>query len=115
MDWALIILILSAENYLEMIENVTRQMDVAYENYQRNDEKSDEGLVPMLRTGMIALQLLPSNCLAGVVVFTDGCTDVYVDQEMIFEPKMTNFRKNFLRNFSTLVREVRKFYSNRKF
>ena len=74
----------SAENYLEMIENVTRQMDVAYENYQRNEEKSDEGLVPMLRTGMIALQLLPSNCLAGVVVFTDGCTDVYVDQEMIF-------------------------------
>ena len=71
---------LSAENYLEMIENVTRQMDLAYENYQRNEEKSDEGLVPMLRTGMIALQLLPSNCLAGVVVFTDGCTDVYVDQ-----------------------------------
>ena len=34
----------------------------------------------MLRTGMVALQLLPSNCLAGVVVFTDGCTDVYVDQ-----------------------------------
>ena len=76
---------LSAENYLEMIENVTRQMDVAYENYQRNEEKSDEGLVPMLRTGMIALQLLPSNCLAGVVVFTDGCTDVYVDQERIMK------------------------------
>ena len=33
----------------------------------------------MLRTGMIALQLLPSNCLAGIVVFTDGCTDVYGD------------------------------------
>ena len=76
---------LSAENYLEMIENVTRQMDLAYENYQRNEEKSDEGLVPMLRTGMIALQLLPSNCLAGVVVFTDGCTDVYVDQDRILK------------------------------
>ena len=74
-----------------MIENVTRQMDVAYENYQRNEEKSDEGLVPMLRTGMIALQLLPSNCLAGVVVFTDGCTDVYVDQEMIFALKYQIF------------------------
>ena len=68
-----------------MIENVTRQMDLAYENYQRNEEKSDEGLVPMLRTGMIALQLLPSNCLAGVVVFTDGCTDVYVDQDRILK------------------------------
>ena len=37
----------------------------------------DEGLVPMLRTGMLALQLLPSNCLAGIVIFTDGCSDVY--------------------------------------
>ena len=37
----------------------------------------------MLRTGMIALQLLPSNCLAGIVVFTDGCTDVYGDLRKI--------------------------------
>ena len=31
----------------------------------------------MLRTGMLALQLLPSNSLAGIVIFTDGCCDVY--------------------------------------
>ena len=31
----------------------------------------------MLRTGMVALQLLPSNSLAGIVIFTDGCCDVY--------------------------------------
>ena len=74
-----------------------------------------EGLVPMLRTGMIALQLLPSNCLAGVVVFTDGCTDVYVDQEMIFALRIFLIRirfwfilEFFLRKRSFLARKRKK-------
>ena len=37
----------------------------------------------MLRTGMLALQLLPSNCLAGIVIITDGCTDVYSTETAI--------------------------------
>ena len=68
--------LLSESTFDDMVASIESQMNTAYENYDSNSG-CDEGLVPMLRTGMIALQLLPSNCLAGIVVFTDACTDVY--------------------------------------
>ena len=68
--------LLSSTTCEDMFSSIERQMNTAFENYDSNSG-CDEGLVPMLRTGLIALQLLPSNCLAGIVVFTDACTDVY--------------------------------------
>ncbi|KAJ7332849.1 hypothetical protein JRQ81_015029 [Phrynocephalus forsythii] len=37
---------------------------------------ADVGLVSMIRQGILALQLLPSNCSAGIIVITDGVTSV---------------------------------------
>ena len=68
--------LLSQRTYDDMLASIERQLNTAFENYDCN-AGCDEGLVPMLRTGLIALQLLPSNCLAGIVVITDACTDVY--------------------------------------
>uniref|UniRef100_UPI00398E855C KICSTOR complex protein SZT2 n=1 Tax=Pristiophorus japonicus TaxID=55135 RepID=UPI00398E855C len=37
---------------------------------------SDMGLVNMIRNGILALQLLPSNSSAGIIIITDGVTSV---------------------------------------
>lgn len=37
---------------------------------------ADVGLVSMVRQGILALQLLPSNSSAGIIIITDGVTSV---------------------------------------
>jgi len=76
--------LLTEESVPELYRSIESQINVAFEVVKHaadsgtgNYQGSDEGLVPMLKTAILALQLLPSNCLAGIVIFTDGCSDVY--------------------------------------
>eukprot|EP00062_Callorhinchus_milii_P003247 gi/632940344/ref/XP_007885267.1/ PREDICTED: protein SZT2 [Callorhinchus milii] len=54
--------------------------DVYYEQPSRKMTfsmvTSDMGLVNMIRNGILALQLLPSNSSAGIIIITDGVTSV---------------------------------------
>ncbi|XP_072918888.1 KICSTOR complex protein SZT2 isoform X4 [Hemitrygon akajei] len=54
--------------------------DVLYDHSSRKIAfsmvTSDMGLVNMIRNGILALQLLPSNSSAGIIIITDGVTSV---------------------------------------
>ncbi|XP_032884732.1 KICSTOR complex protein SZT2 isoform X1 [Amblyraja radiata] len=59
------------------------QGDTADVFYDQSSQKipfsmvtSDMGLVNMIRNGILALQLLPSNSSAGIIIITDGVTSV---------------------------------------
>ena len=57
----------------------------------------------MLRTGMLALQLLPSNSIAGIVIFTDGCSDIYsLETSMMMREGHVRAMGNMLRGESNI-------------
>ncbi|KAL3869893.1 hypothetical protein ACJMK2_042520, partial [Sinanodonta woodiana] len=52
----------------------------------------EAGLVTMLRNGMLALQLLPENSSAGIVVITDGCLSI--PDASVFDFLLTQLRNS---------------------
>jgi hypothetical protein len=86
------------------MELLREKINYAYEVKRSNrNNMSDEGLVPMLRTGILALQLLPSNSIAGIVIFTDGCSDIYsLETSMMMREGHVRAMGNMLRGESNI-------------
>uniref|UniRef100_A0A4W3GX49 SZT2 subunit of KICSTOR complex n=1 Tax=Callorhinchus milii TaxID=7868 RepID=A0A4W3GX49_CALMI len=70
-------------NVAEVLQSVLSQGDANDVYYEQPSRKmtfsmvtSDMGLVNMIRNGILALQLLPSNSSAGIIIITDGVTSV---------------------------------------
>lgn len=53
---------------------IPQLIDCLFPFIDHSSAKHDHGLVSMLRAGLLALQLLPSNTSAGLVVITDCIT-----------------------------------------
>ena len=52
---------------------------------------------------MLALQLLPSNSIAGIVIFTDGCSDIYsLETSMMMREGHVRVMGNMLRGESNI-------------
>ncbi|XP_040040747.2 SZT2 subunit of KICSTOR complex isoform X2 [Gasterosteus aculeatus] len=68
------------EQSLEVVQSSSGQSDILFEQPHRRQSISmvsaDMGLVSMVRQGILALQLLPPNSSAGIIIITDGVTSV---------------------------------------
>ncbi|KAL6108601.1 szt2 [Pungitius sinensis] len=68
------------EQSLEAVQSSSVQSNILFEQSHRRQSISmvsaDMGLVSMVRQGILALQLLPPNSSAGIIIITDGVTSV---------------------------------------